>query len=46
MLARSSALWRLPYECGDYIDQQDGDCRWHVYAMIGKLNRRVYLLSA
>lgn len=22
-----------------------GDCLWHVYAMIGKLNRRVYLLS-
>jgi hypothetical protein len=23
-----------------------GGCLWHVYAMIGKLNRRVYLLSA
>ena len=22
-----------------------GDCLWHVYGMIGKLNRRVYLLS-
>jgi hypothetical protein len=22
-----------------------GDCLWHVYAMIGKLNRLVYLLS-
>ena len=22
-----------------------GDCLWHVYAMIGKLTRRVYLLS-
>jgi hypothetical protein len=22
-----------------------GDCLWHVYAMIGKLSRRVYLLS-
>ena len=22
-----------------------GDCLWHVYAMIGKLERRVYLLS-
>jgi hypothetical protein len=21
-----------------------GDCLWHVYAMIGKLERRVYLL--
>lgn len=23
-----------------------GDCLWHVYAMIGKLSRRVYLLAA
>ena len=23
-----------------------GDCLWHVYAMSGKLDRRVYLLSA
>jgi hypothetical protein len=23
-----------------------GDCLWHVYAMIGKLTRRVYLLTA
>ena len=22
-----------------------GDCLWHVYAMIGKLERRVYLLT-
>jgi hypothetical protein len=22
-----------------------GDCLWHVYGMIGKLERRVYLLS-
>jgi hypothetical protein len=22
-----------------------GDCLWHVYAMIGKLDRRVYVLS-
>jgi hypothetical protein len=22
-----------------------GDCLWHVYAMIGTLERRVYLLS-
>ena len=22
-----------------------GDCLWHVYAMIGKLTRRIYLLS-
>jgi hypothetical protein len=22
-----------------------GDCLWHVYAMIGKLDRRAYLLS-
>jgi hypothetical protein len=22
-----------------------GDCLWHVYAMLGKLNCRVYLLS-
>jgi hypothetical protein len=23
-----------------------GDCLWHVYAMIGKLSRRVYLLTS
>jgi hypothetical protein len=23
-----------------------GDCLWHVYRMIGKLSRRIYLLSA
>jgi hypothetical protein len=23
-----------------------GDCLWHVYGMIGKLNRRVYILSS
>jgi len=27
-------------------DMMLGDCLWHVYAMIGKLTRRVYLLSA
>lgn len=27
-------------------DMMLGDCLWHVYAMIGKLARRVYLLSA
>ncbi|HEY9482276.1 MAG TPA: methyltransferase domain-containing protein [Micromonosporaceae bacterium] len=27
-------------------DMMLGDCLWHVYAMIGKLVRRVYLLSA
>lgn len=27
-------------------DMMLGDCLWHVYAMIGKLSRRVYLLSA
>jgi hypothetical protein len=26
-------------------DMMFGDCLWHVYAMIGKLTRRVYLLS-
>jgi SAM-dependent methyltransferase len=26
-------------------DMMLGDCMWHVYAMIGKLNRLVYLLS-
>jgi SAM-dependent methyltransferase len=26
-------------------DMMLGDCLWHVYAMIGKLTRRVYLLS-
>jgi len=23
-----------------------GDCRWHIYRMIGKLSGRIYLLSA
>jgi hypothetical protein len=23
-----------------------GDCLWHVYALIGKLSRRIYLLSS
>jgi len=23
-----------------------GDCLWHAYAMIGKLTRRVYVLTA
>lgn len=27
-------------------DVMMGDCLWHVYAMIGKLERRVYLLTA
>ncbi len=27
-------------------DMMLGDCLWHVYAMIGKLTRRVYLLSS
>ena len=27
-------------------DMMLGDCLWHVYAMIGKLERRVYLLSS
>ena len=27
-------------------DMMLGDCLWHVYGMIGKLARRVYLLSA
>lgn len=27
-------------------DMMLGDCLWHVYAMLGKLTRRIYLLSA
>lgn len=23
-----------------------GDCLWHVYALIGKLSRRIYVLSS
>jgi SAM-dependent methyltransferase len=30
----------------DAYDMMLGDCLWHVYAMIGKLTRRVYVLSA
>jgi hypothetical protein len=26
-------------------DMMLGDCLWHVYGMIGKLERRVYILS-
>lgn len=26
-------------------DMMHGDCLWYVYGMIGKLNRRVYVLS-
>lgn len=27
-------------------DMMLGDCLWHVYALIGKLSRRVYILSS
>ena len=27
-----------------HYDVMLGDCLWHVYAMIGKLERRVYVL--
>lgn len=30
----------------DAYDMMLGDCLWHAYAMLGKLNRRVYLLSS
>lgn len=30
----------------DAYDMMLGDCLWHVYAMIGKLTRRVYVLSS
>jgi hypothetical protein len=29
----------------DAYEMMLGDCLWHIYAMIGKLTRRVYLLS-
>jgi hypothetical protein len=27
-------------------DMMLGDCLWHVYALIGKFTRRVYILSS
>jgi ubiquinone/menaquinone biosynthesis C-methylase UbiE len=45
---------RLRRDPGRYIgrfghaacDMMLGDCLWHIYALIGKLSRRVYLLSS
>ena len=44
-LRRDQARYLERYGQAAY-DMMLGDCLWHVYAMIGKLNRRVYLLSA
>ena len=44
-LRRNRARYLERYGQAAY-DMMLGDCLWHVYAMIGKLNRRVYLLSA
>jgi SAM-dependent methyltransferase len=44
-LRRNRARYLERYGQAAY-DMMLGDCLWHVYAMIGKLTRRVYLLSA
>jgi SAM-dependent methyltransferase len=44
-LRRNRASYLERYGQAAY-DMMLGDCLWHVYAMIGKLTRRVYLLSA
>ena len=43
-LQRNRASYVERYGQAAY-DMMLGDCLWHVYAMIGKLERRVYLLS-
>jgi SAM-dependent methyltransferase len=43
-LRRNRASYLERYGQAAY-DMMLGDCLWHVYAMIGKLTRRVYLLS-
>jgi hypothetical protein len=43
-LQRNRASYLERYGQAAY-DMMLGDCLWHVYAMIGKLERRVYLLS-
>jgi hypothetical protein len=43
-LRRNRASYVERYGQAAY-DMMLGDCLWHVYAMIGKLSRRVYLLS-
>ena len=43
-LRRNRARYLERYGQAAY-DMMLGDCLWHVYAMIGKLNRLVYLLS-
>ena len=43
-LQRDRASYLERYGQAAY-DMMLGDCLWHVYAMIGKLERRVYLLS-
>jgi hypothetical protein len=44
-LRRNRASYVEPYG-QDAYDMMLGDCLWHAYAMLGKLNRRVYLLSS
>ena len=44
-LRRDRASYLERYGPAAY-DMMLGDCLWHVYAMSGKLDRRVYLLSA
>jgi ubiquinone/menaquinone biosynthesis C-methylase UbiE len=44
-LRRNRASYLQRYGQAAY-DLMLGDCLWHVYAMIGKLSRRVYLLTS
>jgi hypothetical protein len=43
-LCRNQSCYLERYGQAAY-DMMLGDCLWHVYATLGKLNRRVYLLS-
>ncbi len=38
-------LWSLGQAGQAGFDMMLGDCLWHVSGMIGKLTRRVYILS-
>lgn len=43
--AEAAWLWAVLGVIPAAYDMKPGDCLWHVYAMIGKLTRRAYLLA-